>query len=268
MNKLKLTLRLPHDPEKKAWLLSLLAHLLLLVLILIFSYHSVKIFNFGTAAQSPQQVQIVNAVLVMKTPSTSKIISPTPPAPAPPTPPIKNPSPLPHPDPKKPTPSPAKTTPEKIMPDKTAEIAQKKSPPTPPHSQSSLQNQKALQKLKALGLSSLQQDVKSNQKEAASAAQASKNLSLQEKYMGLIQQSIRSNWINQFPEATYTTTLKISLDQKGNVLSVQVSQGSGNAAFDRQAILAVRKSSPLPMPPNAAMARDFMNLVLPFSNQT
>jgi colicin import membrane protein len=57
------------------------------------------------------------------------------------------------------------------------------------------------------------------------------------------------------------------LDKAGNVLSVNIIQSSGNAAFDRQAVLAVKKSSPLPLPPDPKLAKDFMNLTLPFSNQ-
>lgn len=125
-----------------------------------------------------------------------------------------------------------------------------------------------MQKLKALGLSSLQQASTSTQTEAASAAQAAKDLTLEQKYMGLIQQTIRSNWINQFdPNVVLTATLKISLDSSGKVLSVSVSQSSGNPAFDRQAVLAVKKSSPLPIPPDDNLAKKFMSLTLPFSNQ-
>ena len=167
-----------------------------------------------------------------------------------------------------PTPTPQKPTPQKLAPDKSAAMVQKTTPPKQNSQQSSVQQKQALQKLKALGLSSLQQAVNSKQLEAASAAQASENLTLKEKYMGLIQQTIRSNWINQFPQSNVTVTLQISLDAHGNVLNVFVKQTSGNAAFDRQAVLAVKKSSPLPLPPDPNLAKDFMSLVLPFSNSS
>jgi TonB family protein len=243
-------------------------HLAIVLIAIILGYSNPKIFNFGTAAQSPQQVQIVNAVLVLPQPSNSKVITPTPPAPSPPTPPVKNPTDKPNPKPSPtPTPPTPKPTPEQVAQDKNAIQIQKQKVVQQKSAQSSIQQQQAIQKLKALGLSNLSQAVNSNQKEAASAAQAAKDLTLEQKYMGLIQQTIRANWINQFPNTPLTTTLKINLDKQGNVLSVSVSQSSGNLAFDRQAVLAVKKSSPLPLPPDAGMAKKFLNLTLPFSNQ-
>lgn len=247
--------------------LSIAIHAFIALIILVFSYSNVKIFNLGNAVSSPQQVQIVNATLVLPKPSLSHLISPTPPAPAPPTPPVKDPTQQPHPHPTKPSPQNAKPVPQKLATSPEGTLRQKDQKPSPQASQSSVARQEALQKLKALGLSSLQQASNSNQKEAASAAQAAKDLSIEQQYMGLIQQTIRSNWINQFPQATLTTTLHILLDRKGNVLSVSISQSSGNASFDRQAVLAVKKSSPLPLPPDSGLAKKFMNITLPFSNQ-
>lgn len=254
------------EEENRPYLYSVGAHLGLILLILILSYHNIKIFTFGTAVQSQQQVQIVNATLVLP-PNISKVMTQNPPAPAPPAPPTKNPSQEINPKPAPtPSPKPEKPTPQKLTPDKNATVVQKQQPPK--KSSSSIQNKQVLQNLKALGLSSIKQAINTNQKEAASAAQAAANLTLKEKYMGLIQQTVRANWINQFdPNTNLTVTLKISLDKTGKVLSVSVAQSSGNPAFDRQAILAVQKSSPLPLPPDPNMAKDFMNLTLPFSNQ-
>jgi colicin import membrane protein len=103
---------------------------------------------------------------------------------------------------------------------------------------------------------------------AAAAAAEKRALSIEEKYMGLIQASIRSQWINQFdPLADLQVTLQIELDSKGNVESVEVSHSSGNSAFDRQAIAAVKKASPLPIPEDPSIAKDFRDLTLPFRNQ-
>ncbi len=258
--------------QNRAYWYSAGLHLGIILLIFILSYTHTQIFTVGTAAQSPQQVQIVNATLVLPTPSTSQVITNNRPAPAPPTPPTKTPAPQvnPKPTPVPTPPTPAKPAPQKPTPAKEATVVQKPQPQPQqkPAASSTTQNKAALQKLKALGLSSLQQAVATNQQEAASAAQAAKDLTLQQKYMGLIQQTVRSNWINQFdPNAKLIATLKISLDASGNVLSVSVSQSSGNPAFDRQAVLAVKKSSPLPLPPDPGLAKDFMNLTLPFSNQ-
>lgn len=101
---------------------------------------------------------------------------------------------------------------------------------------------------------------------AAAAAQAAQNQALKQQYMALIQQTIRANWINQFANQNLQATLQVQVDGQGNVLSVTVLQSSGNPVFDRQAELAVRQSSPLPLPPNAQLASQFAVINLPFSS--
>ena len=254
----------------RAFSYSLSVHLAILLLIIIAGLTHTKNFFFGAAVKSPQQVQIVNAVLVLPKPSMSKVITPTPPAPASvPTPPTPKPSPRINPKPKD-TPKQVdapKTAPTVVPDTKATEIKPKPQKPKPKQ-QSASQKLEALQKLKSLGVASINQEINTSQKEAASAAQAAAMLTLEEKYMGLIQQTIRSNWINQFnPNANLTAVLKIKLDISGNVLSVVVASSSGNPAFDRQAVLAVKKSSPLPLPPDQSLAKKFLNLNLPFNNQ-
>ena len=242
--------------ETRSFIYSFGLHLLIVLAIVVATLQHQTNFFYGTAVRSPQQVQIVNAMLVLPQPSLSKVITPTPPAAASvPTPPT----------PKTAPPSTAKPTPAPIAQSKDGTIQQKQKQAQPKQSAQQVQ---ALQKLKSLGLSSIQQAVNSNQKEAASAAQAAERLTMQEKYMGLIQQTVKSNWINQFsPTAQLTAILKIKLDPDGNVLAVSVIQSSGNASFDRQAILAVQKSSPLPLPPDPTLVKKFMSLTLPFNNQ-
>ncbi|MDO8954718.1 MAG: cell envelope integrity protein TolA [Gammaproteobacteria bacterium] len=134
--------------------------------------------------------------------------------------------------------------------------------------EAALKQQQAAAALKAMALNSIQSAVQSQQQQAAAAAAQQRLLSLKEQYMALIQQTIRANWINQFnPDQNLTATLHIDLDPQGNVLSVSVEQTSGNPTFDRQAILAVRKSSPLPMPEDPTLLKDFLSITLPFSNQ-
>ena len=89
-----------------------------------------------------------------------------------------------------------------------------------------------------------------------------------EKYIGLIQNVIHANWINQFTDGeSYITTLNISLADDGKVLNVFVVKGSGNTVFDRQAVLAVEKSSPLPLPDDKSIRKQFLSLILPFMNE-
>lgn len=242
--------------KTRSFVYSFSLHLLLVAGIILATLQHQTNFFYGTAVRSPQQVQIVNAMLVLPQSSLSHVITPTPPAAASvPTPPT----------PKTSTPSNAKPTPAPIAQSKDGTLQQKQKNTQP---KPSAQQVQALQKLKSLGLSSIQQAVDSHQKEAASAAQAAEALTMEEKYMGLIQQTIKSNWINQFnPSAQLTAILKIKLDANGNVLAVSVAHSSGNASFDRQAVLAVQKSSPLPLPPNPALVKKFMSLTLPFNNQ-
>ncbi len=123
-------------------------------------------------------------------------------------------------------------------------------------------------KLRQQALTRLGQQITADEK-AQAAAQALRQMQLtqREKYIGLIQQTIRANWINQFSQSqALTVVLGITLDLRGQVQSVHVLRSSGNNAFDLQAILAVRKSSPLPMPPDKTLAKEFEHIKLPFSN--
>jgi len=130
------------------------------------------------------------------------------------------------------------------------------------------QEKAARERLRKQALENLVKQRLAAKRAAAAAAHQKQLLTEKEKYIGLIQQTIRANWINQFMNAgDLTVTLQIDLDSKGDVQSVTVVQSSGNAAFDRQAVIAVRKSSPLPMPKDADLAKQFQVIKLPFSNQ-
>ena len=75
------------------------------------------------------------------------------------------------------------------------------------------------------------------------------------------------NWINQFnDDYSYITTLRIVLADNGDVKNVIVLKSSGNNIFDRQAVLAVEKSSPLPLPDDKSLRKKFLQLILPFRN--
>lgn len=69
------------------------------------------------------------------------------------------------------------------------------------------------------------------------------------KYKGLIREKITRNWV--FP-ASYQKGMKckilVRLIPSGDVVSVQITQSSGNSAFDRSVEMAVNKASPLPVP--------------------
>ena len=59
---------------------------------------------------------------------------------------------------------------------------------------------------------------------------------------------IRNNFNIAGMPAGITCKLRVQLAADGQVLSVNVTQSSGNEIFDRRAITAVQKSSPLPVP--------------------
>ena len=130
------------------------------------------------------------------------------------------------------------------------------------------QEKAARERLRKQALENLAKQRLAAKRAAAAAAHQKQLLTEKEKYISLIQQTIRANWINQFMNTgDLTVTLQIDLDSKGDVQSMTVVQSSGNSAFDRQAVIAVRKSSPLPMPKDSDLAKQFQVIKLPFSNQ-
>jgi TonB family protein len=61
-----------------------------------------------------------------------------------------------------------------------------------------------------------------------------------------------------------TTTVKLSLvlNRRGNVVSVDVTESSGDPAFDNEAVAMVRRSDPVPTPP-AGLTDDQFSFSLP-----
>lgn len=62
-----------------------------------------------------------------------------------------------------------------------------------------------------------------------------------------------------------STKMVIQLSIDGTVQSVRTVQSSGNGAFDRSAELAIRKASPLPMPKDPEVAREFAKQGITFT---
>ena len=73
------------------------------------------------------------------------------------------------------------------------------------------------------------------------------------KYKGLIKRQITRNWT--LP-VSYQKGMKckilVRLIPSGDVVSVRITQSSGNRAFDRSVEMAVNKASPLPVPKSGA----------------
>jgi len=126
------------------------------------------------------------------------------------------------------------------------------------------------QKISAQELKTLQEEAVSNIKAAAlqnqiNAENQAKYLTERDQYIALLSQVVRTHWINQYQDQNLQVSLKIQQDLQGNVMEVGVVQSSGNEAFDRSAIMAVQKSSPLPLPPDGNLLNDTRQMTLAFS---
>ncbi|MDC0535689.1 cell envelope integrity protein TolA, partial [Francisellaceae bacterium] len=83
------------------------------------------------------------------------------------------------------------------------------------------------------------------------------------KYITLIQQTIRANWIDHGNlSSQLSVKVSISLSPSGRVQSVNIIDSSGNSAYDRQAVLAIEKSSPLPIPTDPELVNEFRKITL------
>ncbi|TNF69644.1 MAG: cell envelope integrity protein TolA [Gammaproteobacteria bacterium] len=129
--------------------------------------------------------------------------------------------------------------------------------------------QQQLDSLKNLGLADIDQQItqaNNAQRQAQIKAQNQQRLATEaDRYKALIKQVIQSNWTD--PESLSEDNvvwLKISLNLNGDVQSVSIYKSSGNAIFDRQAILAVKKAQQLPMPQSETLKKQFQNITLSF----
>ena len=98
--------------------------------------------------------------------------------------------------------------------------------------------------------------------------QASAQARLRNEYVERIRAKIRSKVVDLpniqgNPEAEFDVVLLPG----GEVLSAKLKRASGNAAYDRAVETAILKASPLPLPPDPAMFRDFRELNLKFRPQ-
>lgn len=86
-----------------------------------------------------------------------------------------------------------------------------------------------------------------------------------QKYMALIRQAVSEHWIHSFSSGEgLRAEVLVRLSQQGQVLQASLIKSSGNSAYDRQALLAVQKASPLPLPQDSALKRKFSQFKLSF----
>ncbi len=98
------------------------------------------------------------------------------------------------------------------------------------------------------------------------AEDAARDQSIISQYVGIIGDRVRRNWI-QPPSSRVglSCVVKVQLMPGGDVISAQVVQGSGDAAFDRSVEAAVYRAAPLPLPPDPGLFESFRTLTFNFS---
>jgi colicin import membrane protein len=84
-------------------------------------------------------------------------------------------------------------------------------------------------------------------------------------YIGYIQERIERSWLRPPGSAVgLSCVVQVSLIPGGEVARVQIVRSSGDPVFDRSVETAVYKASPLPLPPDASLFKNFRDLRLIF----
>ncbi|MGE3319018.1 MAG: cell envelope integrity protein TolA [Candidatus Berkiella sp.] len=120
---------------------------------------------------------------------------------------------------------------------------------------------KAIVEQKAAELAKQQELAKQKAQELADqqAKAASVNRAQLDQYKMLLRNRLHQHWRQPLGVdfSKYSCKIAVSLLPTGEVLSVRIAESSGSVEFDRSAVLAVEKASPLPMPPDPALASQF-----------
>lgn len=96
----------------------------------------------------------------------------------------------------------------------------------------------------------LQQERQRQQAEAiARQAEAKRQATIIDKYEALMHQKVKQNWIQPPSSKKKVCIVKINMIPTGDVMDITIISGSGDPVFDRSVIHAIKKSSPLPVPP-------------------
>ncbi len=83
-----------------------------------------------------------------------------------------------------------------------------------------------------------------------SAERKARNATIISKQLAIIKSHIEQRWIKPASaKPGMVCVVKISLIPSGEVINIQYIKRSGNAAFDQSVYSAVKRSSPLPLPP-------------------
>jgi colicin import membrane protein len=85
-------------------------------------------------------------------------------------------------------------------------------------------------------------------------------------YIAAIKDRVQRDWVlPPTGRRELRVTLRLSLSPGGEVLNVHPAASSGDLAFDRAAIAAVHRASPLPVPDDPTLFdQSFRNLIIEF----
>ena len=82
-------------------------------------------------------------------------------------------------------------------------------------------------------------------------------------YMKILEQHIKSGWRWNDTSAALVAQVQIEIEPDGKVRDVFLRKGSGNSLYDDSIIRAVRKASPVPVPPDTVY-QYFKSVLLTF----
>jgi len=69
-------------------------------------------------------------------------------------------------------------------------------------------------------------------------------------FFNRLEERVRENWINLVPDASkLMVQVRITIEKDGRVSGTRIEEGSGNVHFDESVMRAIRRASPLPVPP-------------------
>ena len=122
---------------------------------------------------------------------------------------------------------------------------------TPVQTTASMQEEAANEFGNAVGYGCLERTVKDYEEARAQAARGAGLLTPRQQYIMLIAQRVENNWLR--PATTseeQSCEVIVTQTMMGDVIDVQLQSCTSDKAFQRSVERAVRKASPLPLPPD------------------
>jgi len=83
------------------------------------------------------------------------------------------------------------------------------------------------------------------------------------KYQNQVLSTIKNNWVWVGQRGNLRVVVRFNIKDNGEIVGLKLVQPSGNASYDESVLRAVRKSSPLPVPPEEVRT-DFSEVELAF----